>query len=107
MKEPSTLYSALLREWLANVDDALSDDPSGYDSYVRIGARWEGGRYSQRFEEALAGLDRLEQLERCNAEAPGSLGPPVRCDRWPGHDGPHRTTVNNGEWGEGAGRLDV
>jgi len=27
-------------KWLADVDDALSDDPGGHDADVRIGARW-------------------------------------------------------------------
>jgi hypothetical protein len=53
MTSRSEACDALLREWLANVEDALADDPGAYDAYVRIGARWEDGDYSSRFKEAI------------------------------------------------------
>lgn len=45
----------IVGEWLADVADADADQPSGFDLYVRIGARWESGKYGERLREALSG----------------------------------------------------
>jgi hypothetical protein len=43
----------VLSEWLTDVDDANEDNPVAYDFYTRVGARWEKGKYEERFKELL------------------------------------------------------
>lgn len=44
---------SLVRQWLAEVDEADEEFVTGHDLIVRIGARWEYGKYSEKFKEIL------------------------------------------------------
>jgi len=55
------LLIAAIRAWLDDVDDAMSDDPSGYDADVRVGARWweHDKRIRDEMREALKEAEKL------------------------------------------------
>lgn len=40
-----------LTAWIADVDDALSDEPGGHDADMRIGARW--WNHDEKIRDAL------------------------------------------------------
>ena len=70
------------------------------DEIRETGAAWITEKELERLCERI---DYLEDMKRCNESAPSP--PATFCDRWPGHDGPHRNA--HGEWGKDSGRLDA